>query len=247
MAAAYGQRCNLRRHAEDLQADGALGLVEALKAGLTGRAVGEAVLRHVEASRLRAGPIPLSPEEVARHASKLATPEERLSAAELGERPSRNPVRRFNREIGPYLERLADDDRRLLRWYYKSALSQREIARRVGVTQVEVSRRLRLARMRLRFLINLPVLTADEVFSDLAPVLRFPRSGDRYKPIEALWLYYRTHSQSEAAEQLGVAQRRVRVTVLSAIRQLTGNRRLWRYRRALEMLMEQAPQKHRRR
>jgi RNA polymerase sigma-B factor len=53
--------------------------------------------------------------------------------------------------LAPLLEKLADDDRLVIGLYYLHGLSQAEIARRLDVSQVQISRRLAriLARLRL--------------------------------------------------------------------------------------------------
>lgn len=54
--------------------------------------------------------------------------------------------------LGPLLERLADEDRLIVGLYYLHGLSQAEIARRLDVSQVQISRRLARILSRLRVL-----------------------------------------------------------------------------------------------
>lgn len=236
--AAYLPQMGLRRHLDDLAADGAVGLVEAVRCGAHPAEIADRLLAHVEANRLRA--------ILAKHTRvrddgelspcALPNPEERMIELEGGNTTASGPIPfPTTRDLKLALAKLSEQDRLLVHLYYRRRKTIYEIAARVGRSGAAVAYRLRRIRDRLRVLSELPELTAHEIRRDLTGVIR-PQCIVGYDPIDALAVYYETMSQSETARLLDVPQERVSYTVRQAVERLAGIHKLAKYHKAFDLI-----------
>jgi len=107
------------------------------------------------------------------------------------------------KDLEPYLEMLPKKEYDLLILYYVLKKEQKEIAKILRLTQGGVSHRISRAKARLRFLVNVPKFTKDDLFKDLAPLFE-------ELDLIILWGLYETTCQSEVAKRVKMTQSRIR-------------------------------------
>lgn len=107
-------------------------------------------------------------------------------------------------KIKDVLCRLPDREADLIRLYFFKSKRQTDIAEIFNITQAAVSYRLKRALDRIRFLIEIPEVTKDEIFEDLVGVM--PTKLDARIFAEM----FESTCQSEVAEILDISQGRVR-------------------------------------
>ena len=109
-----------------------------------------------------------------------------------------------------YLPRLPDREADLIDLYFFLNKKQTEIAQIFELTQAAVSYRLKRALGRLRFLMEMPDLSADQIREDLSPIL-----SDL--DVQIFQQMYITTCQSEVANRLSISQGKVRHRFLGAL------------------------------
>jgi len=107
-------------------------------------------------------------------------------------------------KIKAVLDRLPDREEDLIRLYFFLNKRQTDIAEIFNITQAAVSYRLKRALDRIRFLIEIPEVTKDEIYDDLLPVM--PTKLDARIFAEM----FESTCQSEVADILDISQGRVR-------------------------------------
>lgn len=107
------------------------------------------------------------------------------------------------KDLEPYLEMLPKKEYDLLILYYVLKKEQKEIAKILRLTQGGVSHRISRAKARLKFLVNVPKFTKDELFVELS---------DLFEELDLviLWGLYETTCQSEVAKRVKMTQSRIR-------------------------------------
>lgn len=145
-------------------------------------------------------------------------------------------------KIRMVLDRLPDRESDLIRLYFFLNKKQTDIAEIFGVTQAAVSYRLKRAINRIRFLIELPDVTKEELYHDLVPVM--PSTLDAQIFAEM----FESTCQSEVATILGISQGRVRhrfIVNLSRMGQVLRDRTaLWVSRNDIKLQEVLSIQKH---
>lgn len=107
-------------------------------------------------------------------------------------------------KIKAVMDRLPDREADLIRLYFFLSKRQTDIAEIFGITQAAVSYRLKRALDRIRFLIEMPDVSREEIFAHLSPY--FPAAIDAQIFVEM----FGSTCQSEVAAILGISQGRVR-------------------------------------
>lgn len=107
------------------------------------------------------------------------------------------------KDLEPYLEMLPKKEYDLLILYYVLKKEQKEIARILRLTQGGVSHRISRAKARLKFLVNVPKFTKDELFVELSELFE-------ELDLIILWGLYETTCQSEVAKRVKMTQSRIR-------------------------------------
>lgn len=107
-------------------------------------------------------------------------------------------------DVTPYLALLPKKEADLILMYYILKKDQKEIAKILNLSQGGVSHRIARARERLKFLIEIPKFTKNELFDDLKNLI------EEEVDLVILWELYRTTCQSQVAEIVGMTQSRVR-------------------------------------
>lgn len=115
--------------------------------------------------------------------------------------------------------------------YYFFGCKQTDIAEIFSVSQPTVCYRLQRAASRIKYLMEIPALTEDELRDDLTGVLKSPDD------VDILWLMYRTTCQSAAAQRLGVTQGLVRHRFLRSLTILKNKPGLEKYAKAFDMVL----------
>lgn len=107
------------------------------------------------------------------------------------------------KDLEPYLDMLPKKEYDLLILYYVLKKEQKEIAKILRLTQGGVSHRISRAKARLKFLVNVPKFTKEELFQELASLFE-------ELDLIILWGLYETTCQSEVAKQVRMTQSRIR-------------------------------------
>lgn len=121
--------------------------------------------------------------------------------------------RRVQEQILPLLNQLPPREADMVQLYFIAHKRQQDIADLFGVSQAAISYSLSRAMQRLRFLIQAPKLTEEEITALLAP---------HFETIDMsiLLSYRQTASQSETAKSLNLSQGRVRHRLYKAVARL---------------------------
>jgi DNA-directed RNA polymerase specialized sigma24 family protein len=120
----------------------------------------------------------------------------------------------YESQIAPFLDRIPEREADLIYLYFIQHKRQADIATIFGVTQAAISYRLDRGIKRIKFLLDIPQVTEDDLRADLPEV--FPDSMD----IDILVGMWKTTCQSEVASQLRLTQGRVRHRFFKAVRVL---------------------------
>jgi len=107
------------------------------------------------------------------------------------------------KDLEPYLDMLPKKEYDLLILYYVLKKEQKEIAKILRLTQGGVSHRISRAKARLKFLVNVPKFTQDELFRELSDIFE-------ELDLIILWGLYETTCQSEVAKRVKMTQSRIR-------------------------------------
>jgi len=107
-------------------------------------------------------------------------------------------------KIKEVLDRLPDREADLIRLYFFKSKRQTDIAEIFNITQAAVSYRLKRALDRIRFLIEIPEVTKQELYEDLLPVMPTKLDARIFSEM------FESTCQSEVAEILSISQGRVR-------------------------------------
>ena len=143
----------------------------------------------------------------------------------------------YESRIVPLLDRIPTREADLIALYFIEKKRQADIAIIFGVTQAAISYRLDRGIQRLKFLLNIPQVTEEELRADLPKA--FPSqipcphcaatdsscricqgSGDILLDVEILVGMWATTCQSEVATKLGLTQGRVRHRFFKAVKTL---------------------------
>ena len=107
-------------------------------------------------------------------------------------------------KIKAVMDRLPDREADLVHLYFFLNKKQTDIAEIFNITQAAVSYRLKRALARIRFLIELPEVTKDDVYEDLKPFMATNLDARIFSEM------FESTCQSEVANILGISQGRVR-------------------------------------
>jgi len=116
----------------------------------------------------------------------------------------------YEDKISPLLEKIPQREADLIYLYYIQKKRQADIAEIFGVTQAAISYRLDRGIHRIKFLLEIPEVTEEDMRNDLAKI--FPKID-----INILCGMWRTTCQSEVASTLQLTQGRVRHRFFKAV------------------------------
>jgi predicted transcriptional regulator len=108
----------------------------------------------------------------------------------------------YRARIYVMLPRIPDQEADMLELYFFRNKTQMEIAKIFGVTQAAVSYRIKRSLQRLRFLMDMPILTREQIAHDMQFFSDFE--------IAVLQEMYDCTCQSSVSERLGKSQNKVR-------------------------------------
>jgi predicted XRE-type DNA-binding protein len=143
----------------------------------------------------------------------------------------------YESRIAPLLDRIPEREADLIYLYFIEKKRQADIATIFGVTQAAISYRLDRGIQRLKFLLNIPQVTEEELRTDLPDVFPTRSSCPSCKEaspacficlgsksilidVEILVGMWATTCQSEVASKLGLTQGRVRHRFFKAVKTL---------------------------
>ena len=115
-------------------------------------------------------------------------------------------------KIESLLDKIPEREADLIYLYYVRKKRQADIAEIFGVTQAAISYRLDRGLQRIRFLLEIPEVTEEELRRDLPEIL--PQRID----VDILVGMWQTTCQSEVATKLGLTQGRVRHRFFKAVK-----------------------------
>lgn len=121
----------------------------------------------------------------------------------------------YEDRIAPLLNRIPEREADLIDLYYIKKKRQADIAAIFGVTQAAISYRLDRGLQRIKFLLEIPDVTEEELRENLPKV--FPKPMD----VDILVGMWQTTCQSEVAKQLNLTQGRVRHRFFKAVETLS--------------------------
>lgn len=120
----------------------------------------------------------------------------------------------FDNEYGdrilPLLNRIPEKEADFIDLYYIQKKKQSDIATIFNITQAAVSYRLDRGIQRIKFILDMPEFTEEQLREDLSKIFSKPMDVDI---LVGMW---KTTCQSEVATQLGLTQGRVRHRFLKA-------------------------------
>lgn len=102
----------------------------------------------------------------------------------------------------------------MVRLYYIQNLEQKAIGRVFQVSQGDVFYRLNRAIKRIKFILDLPKITQEQMEADLRPIME----DDLY--LHIMWGLYTTTSQTEVATRCGLTQGKIRYRYLKALKRV---------------------------
>lgn len=156
--------------------------------------------------------IPVDPQSLA---NRIIAPDPYDAAAEGEEETSTSFLTPENFEkVSLLLDRIPKREADLLYLYFIEKKRQADIAAIFGVTQAAVSYRLDRGLKRIKFLLDLPSLTEEQMREDL-PLVPFKTID-----VDILVGMWETTCQSEVANRLGLTQGRVRHRFFKAVKVL---------------------------
>lgn len=115
----------------------------------------------------------------------------------------------YGEQILPLLDRIPEKEADFINLYYIQKKKQSDIAAIFNITQAAVSYRLDRGIQRIKFILDMPPFTEEQLREDLSKV---------FKPmdVDILMGMWKTTCQSEVALRLGLTQGRVRHRFLKA-------------------------------
>ena len=116
--------------------------------------------------------------------------------------------------IKSFLDMIPRREADFVELYYFQHMKQTDIANLFCVTQPTVCYRLQRASARIKFLVELPNLTIEQIQKDLEDVLVDPLD------VQIMIMMYQTTCQSEVAKNLSVSQGLVRHRFIRSIKRL---------------------------
>lgn len=119
--------------------------------------------------------------------------------------------------IKSFLDMIPKREADFVELYYFQHMKQTDIANLFCVTQPTVCYRLQRASARIKFLVELPDLTIDQIRTDLEEVLIDPLD------VEIMVQMFQTTCQSEVAKNLSVSQGLVRHRFIRSIKRLAND------------------------
>lgn len=120
------------------------------------------------------------------------------------------------------LARIPEKESQALRAYHLDGVTQKTIAEQEGVTQAAISYRLDRGRERIRFMLQIPNFTEDDLRNDLSSVNNFaPFDVFSQSDIDILVYMWRTTCQSETARLLGCSQGKIKHRFDKLVRKLS--------------------------
>lgn len=138
----------------------------------------------------------------------------------------------FRSNIDQLLEKIPDREADIISMYFVANKRQADIAAIFRMTQAAVSYRLARGIKRIRFLIDIPNVTSEEMIEHLSEVFPSvpPKSGVRateeigpdnlHVDVHILVNMWITTCQSQVAKELGLTQGRVRFRFFKAVKRL---------------------------
>lgn len=136
----------------------------------------------------------------------------------------------YRRGIEPLLDRIPCREADIIELYFLLGKRQADIATIFGITQAAVSYRLGRGILRIKFLLDLPAVTREQMIEDLAEAFPVdknapPEVGTNLDPdinvdVMILVNMWETTCQSEVAKTLGLTQGRVRHRFFKAVERL---------------------------
>lgn len=120
-------------------------------------------------------------------------------------------------QIKSFLDMIPKREADFVELYYFQHMKQTDIANLFCVTQPTVCYRLQRASARIKFLVELPDLTIDQIRTDLEEVLIDPLD------VEIMVQMFQTTCQSEVAKNLSVSQGLVRHRFIRSIKRLAND------------------------
>lgn len=149
----------------------------------------------------------------------------------------------YESNVLPLLDRIPDREADIIELYFLHRKRQADIATIFGITQAAVSYRLGRGIKRIKFLLDLPAVTREQMVADLSEAfpsqhvlpseLEEDPEADVNVDVKILVHMWSTTCQSEVAKTLGLTQGRVRHRFFKAVDRLKelaqGNSRLEPY------------------
>jgi DNA-directed RNA polymerase specialized sigma24 family protein len=136
----------------------------------------------------------------------------------------------YESSIEPLLERIPAREADIIELYFLHRKRQADIATIFGITQAAVSYRLGRGIMRIKFLLDLPTVTREQMLQDLSEAfpgqqalpseLEEDPEADINVDVKILVNMWETTCQSEVAKTLGLTQGRVRHRFFKAVDRL---------------------------
>lgn len=136
----------------------------------------------------------------------------------------------YRESVKPLLDKIPPREADIIELYYLQGKRQADIAIIFGVTQAAVSYRLGRGILRIKYLLDMPQVTREQMVSDLSRA--FPANQNRTEPgaftcedgmhvdVKILVNMWETSCQSEIAKILGLTQGRVRHRFFKAVEKL---------------------------
>ena len=160
--------------------------------------------------------------------------EEAFSAAELEELESEMrqllETMSYQEAVAPLLDKIPEREADIIELYFLLSKRQADIATIFGITQAAVSYRLGRGLMRIKFLLDLPPVTREQMIADLSesfpgvPMLpselEDDPEADLHIDVRILVHMWETTCQSEVAKTLNLTQGRVRHRFFKAVDKL---------------------------
>jgi hypothetical protein len=117
-------------------------------------------------------------------------------------------------DVEKVLSRLPPREADMVRMYFLSRKEQKDIGKIFNVSQGDVFYRLNRAIRRIKFLLELPEITREQMEKDLKPILE----DDLH--LEIMWGLYTTTSQTEVARQTQTSQGKIRYRFLKILKRI---------------------------
>lgn len=124
----------------------------------------------------------------------------------------------YRESVKPLLDKIPPREADIIELYYLRGKRQADIAIIFGVTQAAVSYRLGRGILRIKYLLDMPQVTRDQMIEDLSRA--FTCEDGMHVDVKILVNMWETSCQSEIAKILGLTQGRVRHRFFKAVEKL---------------------------